>query len=491
MALQPLKLPPGIYRNGTELDSAGRWYDANFVRWVEGVLVPIGGWQERSAAISLSGVARSMLTWRTNAGARWIGIGTNTKLYAINSSNTVEDITPVGFVTGNASATQLNGFGLGNYGSGYYGTPRPDSGIYLPPDTWMLDTWGEYLVGCATSDGKLYEWQLGSGVKAAQITNSPTNCSGLIVSNERALFALGANGNPRKVSWSDIENNTVWTAASTNNAGSQILQTPGKLMTARRVRGETLFLTDTDAHVATFVGQPYVYTFEKAGRACGAVSPNCIATLDNFAVWMGRNSFHIYDGYVRDIPCEVSDYVFSDINTDQIGKVYAVNVAEFSEVWWFYPSSDSNENDRYVLWNYKADYWSIGELARTAGTDSGVFKNPIMATVNGKLYDHELGLNYDNASVFVESGPVQIGNGDTVMYVNEIIPDEKNQGDVTLTFISKYYPNASENTYGPYSLTNPTSVRFNGRQVKMRINATPSNWRVGTQRLNVVPGGRR
>jgi len=120
-----------------------------------------------------------------------------------------------------------------------------------------------------------------------------------------------------------------------------------------------------------------------------------------------------------------------------------------------------------------------------------VFKNPVMATADGSLYDHELGLNYDDASVFVESGPVQIGNGDRIMYVNEIIPDELNQGDVTLTFISKYYPNATERTYGPYSLTNPTSVRFNGRQLKMRINATPSDWRVGTQRLNVIAGGRR
>ena len=37
---------------------------------------------------------------------------------------------------------------------------------------WMLDTWGEYLVGCSASDGKIYEWQLGSTTPAARITNS-------------------------------------------------------------------------------------------------------------------------------------------------------------------------------------------------------------------------------------------------------------------------------------------------------------------------------
>jgi hypothetical protein len=116
-----------------------------------------------------------------------------------------------------------------------------------------------------------------------------------------------------------------------------------------------------------------------------------------------------------------------------------------------------------------------------------------MVGTNGYAYDQEVGFNYDGASPYAESGPVQIGNGDNIMYVNELIPDEGNQGEVTATFTTRYYPNGSETSYGPYSLTNPTPVRFNGRQIKMRVttSATPSDWRVGIQRLNAVPGGRR
>jgi hypothetical protein len=164
-------------------------------------------------------------------------------------------------------------------------------------------------------------------------------------------------------------------------------------MTARRVRGQTLFLTDVDAHIATYAGQPFIYTFEIAGRACGAISVNCIAALDNFAVWMGSKGFYMYDGYVRPLPCEVSDYVFNDINTIQISKVYAVNNAQFNEVWWLYPSASSNENNRYVAWNYKEDYWTTGTISRTAGTDGGVFRNPIMIDATGQVFDHEVGWN--------------------------------------------------------------------------------------------------
>jgi hypothetical protein len=361
-----------------------------------------------------------------------------------------------------------------------------------PATTWTLDNWGEYLVGCSNYDGKIYEWQLNPANPAAVVANAPTGNTAILVSNERALFALGAGGDPRLISWSDLENNTVWTPSSTNLAGSIELQTGGEIIVAKRVRGQILVLTDIDAHVVSYVGQPFVYQSEYVGRACGIPGPNAIAVQDNFAVWMSTRGFFTYDGYIKPLPCEVSDYVFSDINQSQLSKVCAINNSQFNEVWWYYPSASSQENDRYVIWNYAENYWSTGTLARSAGTDRGVFANPIFIGTDGYLYNHEIGVNHDGSTVFVESGPVQIGNGDNVYYVNELIPDERNQGDVTATFFSRYYPNSTERSYGPYSMTNPTSVRFNGRQINMRLTASPNtDWRVGTMRLNAQPGGRR
>ena len=493
MALIPINIPPGVYRNGTELQSAGRWYDVNLVRWTEGAMQPVGGWERRGTG-TVTGKCRGLLTWKTNSGVRYAALGTSSKLYAMTQSSALVDITPVGFTAGSDDASTGAGYGISTYGTGYFGTPRPDSGTVTPATTWSFDTWGEYLVGCSTSDGKLYEWQLDSATptKAAVITNAPTSCQGLLVTAERSLLALAASGDARKVAWSDLEDNTVWTPSSTNNAGSVILQTTGKIVCAKRVRGQNLILTDIDAHTLTYVGQPFVYQAEIAGRACGVVSANAVSVLDNMAVWMGIKGFHIFDGYVKPLSCEVYDYVFNNLNINQISKVYAVNNAQYNEVWWFYPSANSNENDSYVVWDYLENHWSIGTLARTAGTDRSVFRNPIMVGANGRIYDHEVGLNYDDALPYAESGPFQIGNGDNVLYINELIPDERNQGSVTATFKTRYYPTSTESTFGPYSLTQPTSVRFNGRQIKMRVTTTtPSDWRVGVQRLNGIAGGRR
>ena len=193
MALTALRIPPGVYRNGTEYQSAGRWFDANLVRWFEGTLRPWGGWRKRSES-QMTGTCRGFITWRDNSGGRWIGAGTQSKLYAMNQSGTLKDITPTGLTSGIADAATKTGYGYAEYGTVAYGIQRPDTGNITPATTWSLDTWGEYLVACSDADGKLYEWQLGftTPTLAAAITNAPTGCTAVMTTSERFVFALGA-----------------------------------------------------------------------------------------------------------------------------------------------------------------------------------------------------------------------------------------------------------------------------------------------------------
>ena len=222
----PLNIPPGVYKNGTEYQSKGRWNNSTLVRWYQNTIRPIGGWRKRSST-QLTGSARGLIAWRDNSNVRWTGIGTHSKLYAMNEGGVAYDITPASFTVGIADADTKLGYGYGAYGTAAYGIARPDTGSYLPATTWSLDTWGEYLVGCSNADGKLLEWQLNTSNDAAAITNAPTSCSGLVVTEERFLFALGAGGNPRKVQWSDQEVNTTWTPRATNQAGDFDLTTLG------------------------------------------------------------------------------------------------------------------------------------------------------------------------------------------------------------------------------------------------------------------------
>ena len=489
----PIKLPPGVYRNGTEYQSAGRWHDANLVRWYENTLRPVNGWRSKSAS-TVTGACRAIITWRDNDGDSYIGLGTHSKLFAMDVLGVLKDITPTGFTTGFIDATSTTGYGKNLYGSFASGVPRPDTGAADIATTWSLDTWGEYLVGCSSTDGKLYEWQLGFSTPtlAAVITNAPTSCSAIMVTSERIMFALGASGNPRLVKWCDQENNTVWTAASTNQAGDFELATPGSLKCGKRVRGVNILFTDVDAHVASYIGLPYVYSFEKVGSGCGVISAQAVAAIDTSCMWMSQSGFWSYDGYVKPMACDVGDYVFNGMNLNQASKVYAVHNSAFGEVTWFYPSLSSNEVDSYVTYSYREGHWSIGLLARTAGTDRGVFVNPMMVGTDGYVYDHEVGFTYDSVSPYAQSGPIELGNGDNVMAVRSVIPDEQTLGEVAISFTARMYPTSAETSYGPFSAKAPTDARFTGRSVKMKVTGNVlEDWRVGVMRLEATSAGKR
>jgi hypothetical protein len=484
-----LKIPPGLYKNGTEFQSAGRWLDSNLVRWVDDTMRPVGGWRVKSTT-AMTGKIRSMITWTDNSSNRRIATASFSKLYSINEAGVKYDITPTSFTSGREDATLAIGYGQQTYGSSGYGIERPDNGTYLPATTWSLDMWGEYLIANSPDDGKLYEWQLGSSTPAAVITNAPTSCRAAVVTHERFLMALGAGGNGRSVKWSDQEDNTTWTAAATNQAGDFELTTEGRIVGGVRVKGQVLILTDIDAHTATYQGPPFVYGFDKIGSHCGLVAAKSLVGVDTFAVWMSNRSFYIYDGYAKPLDSDVSDYVFNNLNPSQISKVSATVNSKFNEIWWFYPSATSTECDSYVTWNYKENHWAVGEIDRTAGVDAGIFRFPMFASTNGKIYEHEVGFDYDSATPFAESGPIPLGS--SVMSVTGMVPDEKTLGDVQAKFKTRFHPTDTEREYGPFTMANPTSLRFTGRQVKMRIESSRSaDWRVGVMQLGVQPRGGR
>lgn len=491
MARFPLDLPPGVFRNGTQFQAKGRWYDASLVRWYGRSVGPIGGIATlTTSGATITGASRAALVWKANDAKTWLAIGTHSNLYAMDRTGLVTDITPPGFSSGRADAVAGGGYGFGTYGTSTYGTPRPDTTLVLDATQWTLDTWGEYLLGVSPDDGHLYQWQLDITLDAALVTNSPA-CRAVVTTAERFVFALGTT-DPRTVDWCDQENNTVWTPSSTNQAGSFPLQTAGRLMCGKRVRGLTLLFTDLDVHAAQYIGGTLVYGFDRVGDGCGAISRQCVASFGTGeAAWMdpGFNFWLWNGGSVVPLPCDVQDYIRRDINLLQVSKTVAtVNAANF-EIEWRYVSSSSTEIDRCVIWQYKDNHWNIGRLARTCGVDKGVFLYPIFVDSSNVVYNHEVAYSYGGSTPYVQSGPIELGNGDNIMWVQGLFPDDATEGDVTASFTVRRNPDDAGTTYGPYTLTAKTDLRFSGGQVEMKITGSvATNWRSGTNKLELVQG---
>lgn len=501
MPYMPLNLPPGIRRNGTVYQTLGRWYDANLVRFGAGQMGPVGGWERKQvtnpaiADIAVTDPIRGMAAWRANDQTSWVAYGTKDKIYAY-AEGVQTEITPASGFTGGAADAALT---AGNYGQGLYGAMNYGEGDLsltqlTEANSWQLDTFGEYLVACAYSDGKLMVWDLNVSNNLAQMTNSPTGQVGIVVTPER--FVVGLKG--RTVAWSDQEDYTVWTPSASNQAGSLELPGVGQLMCARRGRNETLLWTDVDAFAMRWVGGSLVYTVHQIGSQCGIISRQAVAVVDNRAIWMGRRGFFVYDGFVRVVPCDVEDYVFGNMNSSQVSKICAMSMAERNEVWFFYPSAGSTENDSYVIYNYVENHFTIGQLQRTSGVDRGAFPYPIMADATGHVYDHERGgayIDVDDSTAltpYAESGPFELGVGDRVQTCKYYIPDDQTTGVVNGTLYASLYPGEVE-TSQTFVASRPTSLRLTGRWLRVKISQAPgdASWRIGKPRFDVVPRGLR
>lgn len=522
----PIKLPPGLARNGTAYQNKNRWINGNLVRWHEGAIRPIGGWQlaldNNGQQIQATGKPRCSLGWRKADSTAWLALGTTgptSKLYALNLS-TLSDITPAGLVNGAQDGSQVSGglgWGLGGWGITPWGGGNTAT-TTIDADSWQLDNFGEILLACLTGDGKIYEST--PTTQATQVTNSPTGCRGVVVTPERFIFALGASSDPRNVAWCAQQARTIWTATGSNSAGSFPLQTVGRLMAGRRTDRETLLWTDSDLWAGVYVGGNPVYSFQRRGDNCGLIGPNAVTISEGAAFWMANGKFFIYDGAVRAIPCEVSDYVFGDLNRTQKAKIAAVPNADFDEVTWYYPSASQSglENDRYVTVNYRAGFWMTGTLARAAGVGASVFANPQLWDTTGLLYSHEIGMDHSGVPAFIESGPLELENGDRVLRIQSLIPDDKVLGQLRAKIYSAYQPDATETLSAAYTFSSRTDVRENGRQFRIRFeepfdqaigfDSTLVSWdstalsfdggsllgtdfRLGTVRLGYIAGGFR
>ena len=266
------------------------------------------------------------------------------------------------------------------------------------------------------------------------------------------------------------------------------------------------------------IGAPFIFGFQQLGSNCGCAGLHAAIEINGTAYWMGTDSFFQFDGTVQKIPCMVEDYVFTDIDEASQKDTFAAANSEFNEVMWFYPSNGSAQIDRVVSYNYAEQVWSVGTLSRSSWADKGVYNFPYateynatstsstISTITGLtagrtfMYAQEKGNNADGSAMtsYVESGDFVFPEaGERLMSVSRFIPDFKNlAGTVNITLKFRDYPASTQRTNGPFAVTTATTkidTRARGRQGSLRIESdtVDTDWRFGTYRADVRPGGLR
>ena len=383
---------------------------------------------------------------------------------------------------------------------------------------WFQDNYGEDLAFNPIDDIPYY-WDktLTVNTRATALSaqsgaaDAPTVTRQIMLSgDDRHLICFGSNEfggtdqNLLHIRWSDQENPFVWTPKVTNTSGGFTISTGSEIIRAIRTRQEILVFTDVNLHSLRFIGPPLVFGLSLVASNTTLISPNSVVAVADMVFWMSKENFHVFTGRTEVLPCTVLRYIFDDINLEQQDKIVAGCNRMFDEVFWFYPSADSTENDRYVKFNFTEKTWDIGTLSRTAWVDFGIHENPRGAGSDSGtqyIYIHEDGEDADGSAMtsYVESADIDLDpDGTQFMFVSRIIPDVavNSAGSVNYVLKTRNYPGDSlttNSTSEVVATTQQSFVRSRSRQIALRVESSSLStaWTLGETRIDLRPDGRR
>jgi len=415
------------------------------------------------------------------------------------------------------------GWGAGTWSRGTWGSAANLLAQGSKLRIWSHDNFGEDLL-FNVRDGGIYYWDKTNGTSTRGVAlNSlsgsnyaPTVAKQILVSDrDRHVIAFGCDPqdnpgvqDPLLIRFSDQESLTEWESTALTTAGDLRLGSGSEIVTAVETRQQVVVFTDTSLYAMQYLGPPFTFGIQLISENVSICSPLAAIPVSDQIFWMGITEFYMYSGAVQRVPCAVRDYVFDDINTGQFEKVTAALNAENTEIWWFYPSADSNENDRYVVYNYQEQVWYYGNLARTCWVDRGITQYPIAASTDNYLYNHEFG--FDDGSVspaqaitaYVSSSPMDMGDGQQFTFLSRLIPDvgfRNSSAPVPLLDITTRVRNYSNGNYLRTVTsqigddTEQINLRLRGRQFSIQVQSDDTGvaWRLGSLRYDMRPDGRR
>lgn len=433
----------------------------------------------------------------TNASGSGTGGGSFTLEYYLTSG--LADTGALGF-----------GWGTGTYGSGTYGTTST-SGLIEDARLWATENWGEDLL-LMHSGGAIYFWDKTSGVgtRPSKVTDLPDENHWMILSSFfRRLILLGTedvsgNYDPMLIRWTDEEDYTeLDPTVDGSSAGEYRLTSGTKIIGGVETRnGEILVFTDTSTYRMRPRSDNSVYEVVLISSSSGLMSPNSVIDVDGTVYWISNNGFRYYDGIVRILPSTLDLYYFDPdkdgkYNFTQKVKTFIGRNREFDEIIMYMPTGESDEINRYVIFNYEEGVWSDGSSERTCWADSSVYDKPYAYNREGDLYIHERGKNADTSPLvaYITSGYATLSPSDRVMFSDQFIPDGDYMQDQKLTIEYKKYPNSSVSSkeYTFNSDDEFIPIRIRGRYVAITVTSEElgGDFRIGTPKFSVKPNGQR
>lgn len=378
---------------------------------------------------------------------------------------------------GDQNETTGQGYGMGKFGVGLYGTALPSSSGRNYVRTWFMDKYGSALIATAGNQTGVYTWDGDTSAAPTLVSNAPTAVNYAFVS-DNILVTFGASGTENKIFASDLNDITQWTASSTNSVYENNLEGYGRLISHVSVPGNNLIFTERSCHTFRKIDlRAGVWELKLKDPKVGIISAMARVAVDGVAYWMGQRNFYMWRGGKVDVipsnnprvkQSTILRYVFDDLNTSQKSKIFAWHNEKYDEIWWHYPSSTSNEPDRVARFSLRDYTWVTDTMDRTAAEYPRTLQvYPKLADSSSVIYDHETGADDDDTALAFSLTSNYKVAGKNNGVISSFVPDSNQSGDINVNITGRSYPQSSSTTfnkdYAVDSTTERVAAKISGR----------------------------
>jgi hypothetical protein len=310
------------------------------------------------------------------------------------------------------------------------------------------------------------------------------------------------------IRWANQNQANVWTPLVTNSAGFIRVSRGSEIVCAIATRQEILVFTDGTLNSLQYLGTTDVFGLQELSDNISILSSRSVAVVNNTAYWFGHDKFYAYSGRVETLPCTLRNHVFQNLNYGQADQIVVGTNEGWNEIWWFYPTANSNTNDAYVVYNHLEKIWYYGTMERTAWSDSSLREYP-QSVASTIIYDQENGVNADTLPLAanISSSDFDLVDGDQFILTKRIIPDISFTGstaalpEATMYIRPRNFPGSAYSNTETGSVietsvdiyTDQIFMRARARQMAIKISSANLGvqWQLGSPRLDGRPDGKR
>lgn len=317
----------------------------------------------------------------------------------------------------------------------------------------------------------------------------------------------------------------------TKDAGEQDLsETPDEIVDAMKLGDALIIYKQRSMYLMTFVGQPYIFRFQKLPFEYGILARGCVTDtpLGHVVLTNGDVVLHSGQSPQSIATAQVKDYIFSNISNNYYDRAFVCTNPQKYEVLVCFPTEGSSTCDKAAVWNWKDNTWGLRDLQdvtygasglisddysleQWAGdsnsweSDSSIWNENEYSSSQDRLMfsrvgyisafdvgNNDFGTNFES---YIERSGVSFDDSQVIKLIRGIWPKvEATSGtDITVTISGGFSPTAAPVSTSTATYTVGTDYKadviVSGRFLTVKLSSPDKPWKVKSIDFDAVQSG--